>query len=45
MTQKTMKDFIGEISSQLPKKKYFRNKTNVHDFDDFWSLNTIDLKD
>ena len=45
MTQKNIKIFINEIYSKGPKKNYVTNKTNVHQIDDIWSLDILDLKD
>ena len=45
MTQKNIKIFINEIYSKGPKKYYPTNKTNVHQIDDVWSLDILDLKD
>ena len=44
MTQKNIKIFINEIYSKGPKKYYATNKTDVYYFDDFWSLDILDLK-
>ena len=45
MTQKTIKIFINEIYSKGPKKNFITNKTDVHNIDDIWSLDILDLKD
>ena len=45
MTEKTIKLFINEIYSKLPKKNYSTNKTDAHHIDDIWSLDILDLKD
>ena len=45
MSQKSIKIFINEIYSKLPKKNYATNKTDVYHIDDTWSLDILDLKD
>ena len=45
MTQKNIKNFIGEIYSKPPKKNYVTNKTDVYYIDEIWSLDILDLKD
>ena len=45
MTQKAIKIFIVEISSEPRKKNYSTNKTDVFLIDDIWSLDILDLKD
>ena len=45
MTQKNIKNFINEIYSKPPKKKYAANKTDVYYIDYIWSLDILDLKD
>ena len=45
MTQKNIKIFINEIYSKGPRKSYPTNKTDVHQIDDIWSLDILDLKD
>ena len=45
MSQKNIKIFINEIYSKGPKKINATNKTDVHHFDDTWSLDILDLKD
>ena len=45
MTQKSIKGFIDEIFSKLPKKYYLTNKTDVYHFDGIWTLDILDLKD
>ena len=45
MTQKSNKNFINEIYSKPPKKKYLTNKTDAYYFDEIWSLDILDLKD
>ena len=36
---------IDEIYSKPPKKKYLTNETDVYHFDEFWTLDILDLKD
>ena len=45
MSQKNIKIFINEIYSKPPRKSYPTNKSDVHLFDDTWSLDILDLKD
>ena len=45
MTQKTIKFFSDEIYSIPPKNNCSTNKTDVYHIDDFWSLDTLELKD
>ena len=44
MTLKNIKIFLNEIYSKGPKKNSATNKTDVHDVDDTWSLDILDLK-
>ena len=45
MTQKTIKNYINQISSKPTKRNYGTNRTDVYHIDDIWSLDTLDLKD
>ena len=45
MTQKTIKMFINETYSKVPKQNYATIKTDVYHIDDIWSLDIFDLKD
>ena len=45
MSQKNIKIFINEIYSKPPRKSYPTNKSDVHHFDDTWSLDILHLKD
>ena len=40
-----MKVFMNEIYSKPPKKNHATYKTDVHNIDDIWSLDILDLKD
>ena len=37
MSQKSIKMFMNEIYSKLPKKNYATNKTDVYHIDVIWS--------
>ena len=45
MTQKTIKIFTNELYSTGPKQNYIINKTDLYRYDDFWSLDILDLKE
>ena len=45
MIQKSVKGFVDEIYSKLPKKEYAINKADVYQIDDICSSDILNLKD